>query len=67
MAITIDDEMAVDMDNMDNMDSMDNIDNMDDLFGDGTGALLSEASQAPKEVFERIEELRSSSCHQFVI
>ena len=54
MALTIDDEMNVDMDNM------------DDLFGDGSNDLLPEDHSPPKELFERIEELRSSGCHQFV-
>lgn len=60
MAVTIDDEMNVDMDNMDNMD------NMDDLFGDGSNGLLPEAYPPPKELYQRIEELRSGGCHQFV-
>lgn len=54
MALTIDDEMNV------------GIDNMDDLFGDGSDGLLSEDHPPPKELYQRIEELRSSGCHQFV-
>lgn len=54
MALTIDDDMNVDMDNM------------DDLFGDGSNGLLSDAHPPPKELYQRIEELRSSGCHQFV-
>lgn len=54
MALTIDDEMNVDMDNM------------DDLFGDGSNDLLPEDHSIPKELYQRIEELRSSGCHQFV-
>lgn len=57
MALTIDDEMNVDMDNMDNMD---------DLFGDGSNCLLPEDHPPPKELYQRIEELRSSGCHQSV-
>lgn len=48
------DDMAIDMDNM------------DDLFGDSTAGLLPEDSPPPKELIERIEELRSGGCHQFV-
>ena len=55
MAINISDDMAIDMDNM------------DDLFGDSTAGLLPETNPPPKELLERVDELRSGGCHQFVI
>ncbi len=38
---------------------------MDDLFGDGA-ALMSQPHPPPKKLFKRIDQLRTSGCHQSV-
>jgi mediator of RNA polymerase II transcription subunit 16 len=42
------------------------MDDIDDLFGDGTG-LLPSARPPPKELLQRIDELRASGCCQCVL
>jgi mediator of RNA polymerase II transcription subunit 16 len=39
---------------------------MDDLFGDGAGLALP-ARPPPRELFERMDELRASGCCQYVV
>ncbi|KFY20265.1 hypothetical protein V491_03862 [Pseudogymnoascus sp. VKM F-3775] len=39
---------------------------IDDLFGDGAGGLLPPARPPPKELFQRVDELRGSGCCQSI-
>ena len=51
MPLMMDDDMEVDI---------------DDLFGDGAGGLLPPSRPPPKELFQRVDELRGSGCCQYV-
>lgn len=52
MPLMMDDDMEVDI---------------DDLFGDGAGGLLPPSRPPPKELFQRVDELRGSGCCQCVL